>query len=810
MNPLSDPCRRLVIVCGAVMALAACGSADDEQASGASGAPVTPPLLAPLPPASAPVVPPVVVLSACDTYASSGTASAATAKAFWVSQPLKPNQTAVVSAGNIGSDTKVQVAQLPDCATSDPLETRVNVLAWQDQGVVKASTSMLNFIVPGSYTQGVFGYRMVTASGTSATYYVNKPDLWSVQGDQGSTASPGGWLQVHGTALALDGGTQTPAAALVGNGRIVARLATIAGDTRNNGYRQRFAVPASVPAGTYDLWVSNGSGGVSGWTNFADMQGYAPDVSGAHPVNSVTVAVPGISAGLQQGKVFNVADAAGADWNTRFANALNSAQSAGGGTVKFPAGTLALANPLVVPAGVTLAGAGKDVTVLQFANPGYYVQSTGGSIEDLTIKSPADAGVCVYLQDVETPLHLRRIACRFPNLAATGPTTNNIPPSNGTGVYDVSGSNLEVSDSDFDVRTPFYFRGIHHINYTRIENNTLRWRDADVWFMGTLHDTIFDGNRVTMAGTFEGNGWSASTNPNPGTWFAGFGYKNNRDLYYANNSFVQEDPTPVNGAIGITFDGQAGSFFNYAVASSGTTVTLVANPDPCNCSYSDISPGGVVQVIKGTGAGQWRNLTGWGDVAHGDYTITVDKAWDVPLDGTSLVSISNFLGRTLFIGNDFAAKPLLQTYFGTHDIVWANNLLGGNNGQGLIQWTGDWSSASQPGWHYQVLDNKVVHAMTMDTYQAFSGKIDGAAPMLRGQIFRGNQVTTPSAGYSIGPGTRNAGFLIEDNVGLSGLKYIQADYGGIPFDGVVRHNTTSSGAAIGRNLVAPGVVSVFD
>ena len=262
---------------------------------------------------------------------------------------------------------------------------------------------------------------------------------------------------MHGTALALAGSTRLPKAALVRNGQLAATLSPVpdvadpliwyynntpsraVGAVKNNKYRQRFAIPASVPEGTYQLYVSNGHGGANGWTNLADMQmvstdEYAAGAPAIHTVRTVDVRrQPTVT------YTIDVASQASAGaWEDRIQWAIDQAvahvdgANVKGGIVKLPATTLSLGRGLVIHAGVTLQGAldstGAVQTHLDFGSGwldrlyGYLVL-LGGSIENVELISHRDAGACIRREGIYTPAHVRKVTCSFPNLASTAPTS---------------------------------------------------------------------------------------------------------------------------------------------------------------------------------------------------------------------------------------------------------------------------------------------------------------------------------------------------------------------------------------------------
>ena len=114
---------------------------------------------------------------------------------FWVSHPTFPNETSIVSGWQFYSTSQIVVSTSTSSGASTTL---VNPSFW--------NTSSLSFIIPSDLPLAVYScYILDTDSkDTSNTFYINKPELWWVQGDQGSWSSNGGWLRVFGKSMYFD------------------------------------------------------------------------------------------------------------------------------------------------------------------------------------------------------------------------------------------------------------------------------------------------------------------------------------------------------------------------------------------------------------------------------------------------------------------------------------------------------------------------------------------------------------------------------------------------------------------------------
>ena len=81
---------------------------------------------------------------------------------------------------------------------------------------------------------------------------------------------------------------------------------------------------------------------------------------------------------------------------------------------------------------------------------------------------------------------------------------------------------------------------------------------------------------------------------------------------------------------------------------AATTTTTSAAVVPCKMTSNGQKVlGGAVTVQNGTGAGQMRRIVAWPNVSHNP-TITIDRPFDPPLDGTSFVTVSPYWGHMIW------------------------------------------------------------------------------------------------------------------------------------------------------------------
>ena len=178
--------------------------------------------------------------------------------------------------------------------------------------------------------KGMYQVRIGTENSWSEPERINKPDIWWKQGDQGKTATRGGWLRIFGKCLSI-------------NGKAKIRLTGETGIELSNLVAQdlwslKAELPDSLIPGDYEIWVNNGSGGDAGWKNSGKVAITDPMQYWKEKVFDVT------EFGARANDEF--------DDTNPFQSALNAASENGGGIVQVPRGKFQINNTLIIPRGV--------------------------------------------------------------------------------------------------------------------------------------------------------------------------------------------------------------------------------------------------------------------------------------------------------------------------------------------------------------------------------------------------------------------------------------------------------------------------
>jgi hypothetical protein len=696
------------------------------------------------------------------------TAQAAPA-AFWVSQPVAPNETVVVSSGNTTSSANVLVSRFNDDAPGSPLSGVSTNDGWQSITPLQATISTLKFLLPNA-KPGVYGFQITDGGQTGSTTLINAPDIWFIQGDQGWAASPGGTLNVYGTALGIPSATSTYPVqiALVQNGKVVTTLKANSVNAKQAAYGISFSIPTNLAPGQYTLYLHNGFGGPSAWRQYSSV-GYGPAfLSPTQTINTVTIAAsavwPTTVCAVAAPKGNGAAD------DASFKSAFACAQKAGGAIISMASGTYTLS-------GIYKQGFGKiiqDHSIIRGkGNTG--AKATTLSFPAMTgATSAMMAGFAQYIpyppeygtgtQYIEGIYSVENVILSAPKMTSGNAilmenmalADSNWSPyidhvtmvigkssNNPTAIKLFNGvSNVRITNSNITAAFPIGMDT--RIFGTFIDNNVINWTNEGMTAEHVVQNTVVTNNTFILP----------KTNLTPGVT-VGLASPN-RDVFYANNTETTLGST---NFWGMTFDEGNGIYFGYAASADGNTLTLASpvqllpyRPDPT---------GNSVMIMSGTGAGQMRYVVG----NPTPTTLTLDQPWDVNPDSTSVISVCNTMGRVLFVNNSYGADLENNAFFPSADVIEANNIMSGKTNL-LIMQAGDYMGPQgiMPGWHYQILGNSITKGTGALASQGTT------ASFLPGQ---------PNAWYT---GSVTQGSIIRDNT------FAKSVTGSISFDGMMSNS----------------------
>jgi hypothetical protein len=663
--------------------------------------------------------------------AAGGTGSADGPTAFWSSSPARPGESVMLLGDSLTGSTEFLAVRLPDDAADlePPATGAVPIPALAADGRAAVLT------LPDALHVGVYALRMRDARGAGITW-LNLPDPWWIQGDEGGAATAGGWIRVFGTCLSLD---KPPALRLRHDGGFVP-LEIV----RHSPWDVAARLPNSITAGPYEVLVHNGYGGNAAWRSAGQLAVMPP------------VAVGKATADVSP-------DAGDSPDDTAIQRALSKVARAGGGVVTLQQGFYDMQGVLTVPPNTVLRGPKGGGATLHWPDldplPEALMVVNDAAIEDLSIYCRAHR-VVIDSAPTSTRFRMNRVRLRangFFMQIQPGRSYRGRPApaqlGDGIGVR-VTGRNFQMADCDLWCSgqaiaiDPHAFAGRTRPVFGVIRGNRIAYGSQGHVFEN-VDRLIFEENELSGCGSAAGG--NAIT-----TYWNNF----SRHIFYARNhthdvyGVDRECPT---------LDGDGSAYLGTA-ASDGTRLTLMADPvfrDYAPQAHTDYR-GAAVYVLSGAGAGQYRFVT-----AHRGREWIVDRPWDVALDETSMLSIVPFRGRNIFYDNRFEDTGPLQLYGSAADVIVAGNAA--SRSDGLFAW-----GLSQHGWglhpvlRCQFLGNSLVGGgagsrITPTGIVVTAGDESGryAGPMALGVVIRGN---TLDRGMSIRiDGTVNA-VLVEDNV----------------------------------------------
>ena len=653
---------------------------------------------------------------------------------IWASDPVRSGETVVVRGDAFGSKAKVEVSV---SGQGD----------WKPAEILQQTERTLKFVLPKELPAGVVCFRIQVDGAFSELQKLNTPKVWWIQGDQVESATPGGWIRLFGLNLGLKKGAKL----ILRNEGISVPLRLIAVDEFNF----RAEVPDTVSVGEYRVEFESGE-----------------DITGE---NVMAGKVEIVTSPKQLNKVYNVTDFGSkpeqpdaiqyytgmkaldqVDSTESIQKALNAAGKSGGGVVYFPRGIYVLSKGVEVPAGVILRGAGRGQTALSWvddqlprekedlvklmwgsllfkpipdpqnaAHP-YLIRGPGHfGVEDLAIYAVNHrAGILSDFPDTAPGaghVKIHRVLMRlnrFINVQRTGRHYADAEeaflrrwkdePKGGAncqGAIHLSGPNLEVVDCDiYSSMSAMIFNGASGV----IARNRIAGTGRSWTVMGRkTRKLIFEENlcldggicllNVHVTASHEGKLGDASN-------FS-------RELYCARNSIEDCYVLDRDGGFVSDFHSPLGIYTGWAKQSEGTKATLASSMQGDDLSSK--WAGAMVSVLDGKGAGQVR----WMKSLAGN-EVVVDEPWQVPLDGSSFVSVSKTLYRGLFVHNLVAdAGNTVSLWGGGVEMVVAGNR--SERGGALNQITLCHGDQFIPGMRAQFFDNVITEGINLGASYVF-------------------------------------------------------------------------------------------
>lgn len=753
---------------------------------------------------------------------------------IWASDPVRAGESVVVRGDGFGAKALVEASFSQNGKPTD----------WKALDVLQQTPSTLKFALPAKIGDGIVRFRISDGKDTSEPSVLNAPKIWWMQGDETEGATPGGWLRIFGLNLEL----RQKAKISLRSGDSVIALTPEAIDE----FALRVALPTDLKSGEYTVDFHNGLADAAAETTAGKIR-IAPNKPTPERIFDVlkygaVPAEPGYlqytTAMLAEGQV---------DSAEAIQKALDDAGKAGGGIVQFPRGIFVLSKGLTIPMHVTLRGGGSGLTTLSYVDdllprvdmteklywgakqvepikgvgfePHPYLMRGEGhfTVEDLAIYAiNHHAGIQSELL-VNSPnaghVTIRRVLMRLDRFINNDRTDRHYSDAEEvflkrwrdkrrTGALDLGGPNIQITDCD-----------IYSSLQVLMLNGSSGYIARNKFSAVPRHWTVF--GRRTQKVIFENNDCSdggVSLNSvhdmvtNDGQTRIQSMYS--REIYIARNAMKDSYRGDRDGGFNSDFHAPVGIYTGTVEKCDGTTLELPKETE--DAEFPTKWLGAVVVVLDGKGAGQYRSLAG-----GSGKTLLVDKAWDVPLDTTSFISVCKALDHVIAVDNiAHDAGNTVLFWCGGIEVIAARNK--SIRGGAIQQITISYEGQVLPGVRAQFFDNEILEGTTWGasfifprgsnigtltyppiyhdrTLQADKGKPvtapDYHGPMALDQVFRRNTIAN-NGRFFVGGNVQNvlfeAGRVSDADIGLEvttrGGRWADFLKGG-PTDILARNNT---------------------
>jgi hypothetical protein len=597
---------------------------------------------------------------------------------FWQSDPVAPNETLVVSGDHFSEDSVVSLAKL----------NKNNELGkWIEIKPLETAINSIKAVIPDKWESGIYAMRIKCGKLRSQTVYVNAVNAWWMQGDEGvNTASVGGWLRLFGPCVHLD-----DKCSVTLTQEKVSKTLEAKG---NSQFDLGVTIPQDISPGMYDVQVNNGYGQLD--------QTY-----GSVEIRPARVVNPRLYNVVSQG-----ADPTGKkDCTLQIVQAMERLTAMGGGVIYFPRGRYRIDSilrsgtfietSLKINPGITLRGEGKELVNLWWTDhetplPSLIEGSSDFAIEDISI----------YVQGKHSTIITGESNVRINNVCIRANCyymTNNYGKSHhkrviegeaSTGsTFHFIGNNIHITNCDVYTSRPVFdmkhCRGMYLANNTSVAHN--------MFFFAGCSEVIFENNQHMGCDLTAGG---SNVAMHMGATIA-------RNTYIANNKISHLYGGDHEA---MTHDGHATGYLGKVKNVKGTQLALHGKPFPkskAKGSMADLYETALF-ILDGRGKGQYRFLK-----EYKGSQITIDRPWDVDPDETSLITISGYNGRNLYLNNTYhdTGTPV-QLYPPNCECIVAGNKMyrtSNMNSLGKLGKHRDYDFVRvEMSWYNQFLDNHYV------------------------------------------------------------------------------------------------------
>lgn len=552
-------------------------------------------------------------------------------------------------------------------------------------------------------------------------------------------------------------------------------------------------MPPGLPPGVYKVYVHNGCGGRSGWSD---------------PTNIEIAARPADPTPIISVKDAGAVGDGSHDDTAAIEALLTKLAGLGGGTAYFPPGTYRVVRRLGLPPHVLVRGSARETTSVQWrwddAPAGRLDSAIRGSydfaIEDLSLVFPVSRvkhGIISGMprksstvKDWKETVNDSKTDVQVIDVKDAGSirlTRLRIEWQKDKDVASICDSPLDdcCYGDGYGARGFLLLLGGRNI---RVEDSLLRSAETVANVVGA-DDLLFARNdcligergwAFNLAGgervIVEDNKFMGTADSRSGVSL--WAREPNRNVYIARNRI---ENITFYDCEGFTTDGAQGRYFGPIASATADTLTL-----PAGTTWSEpLDPisSTTCYVIAGKGEGQYRHIVAGGctkDPKLGvSCTAKVDRPWNVVPDATSQIGINHTVDRLLLVGNSVRKAVNIQVFGSGYEVTFANNEMidSGGLSSRAVQYSGTSSPTvfdTQPQYFTQWLHNRISGGRPLacpknaQSKFGFLVSVDDAnwwksGPVIRGFVVRGNSGVNV-AGITVAAPLGRGGPLLQDLV----------------------------------------------
>lgn len=290
------------------------------------------------------------VVSAGDTVTLEGENIYATVKKVEVQRVVDTFDAS--SAGFVSFENWKNSAVANGTYSKNPISYTWNNAIGKEVTIVQKTEESIKFTLPNDIGNGIYAVKLFGYDGSELVIYLNAPNLEYYVGDEGKTVTAGKTLQVVGKNLAPkyydNGGTDTK---VYLKNKSTKKLTELEIEEVKSVYSLVARVPSDFDNGDYELWLYNGYGDSSCWSIPLNVK-VADDVRSSWKKKFINIKEAPYSATGEQSQ----------DATPLVIQAIEELYQAGGGTLYLPEGVYRLTQQIVIPENIIITGESEEKT----------------------------------------------------------------------------------------------------------------------------------------------------------------------------------------------------------------------------------------------------------------------------------------------------------------------------------------------------------------------------------------------------------------------------------------------------------------